>query len=71
MVLLGGGMQRPGRVIKMRTPESAEVCPACEQDAVDIVVTADQPDSDCLDAHLIADPIGKRCLVAAAEGWPL
>ena len=72
VLLLGGGVQRPVRVVQVRAAERAQVGPAGEQDRVDVVVGGDGADRDHGDperrADLVADPVGVRRLVAAAEG---
>src|SRR6266566_7292331 len=60
--LICRGMQSPGRVVKMRTPQRAEVCAAGQDDAVHVVVTADRADGDGRYSCHVADPIGDRGL---------
>src|SRR5436190_3121039 len=41
VVLLGGGVQGPVRVVQMRAPDRAQVGPAGQQEGVHVVVRAD------------------------------
>src|SRR5438034_805270 len=65
--LLGGGMQSPCRVVQVSTPESTQIRPAGQDDAVDVVVAADRSHRDGGNSSHVSDPVRKRGLVAAAE----
>src|SRR6266576_3453555 len=61
--LISRGMQRPGRVVKTRPAERAQVCAAGQDDAVHVVVTADRADGDGRYSRHVADPVRERGLI--------
>ena len=71
VALLRRGVQRPVRVVEVRAAERAQVGAAGQQDRVDVVVGGDGADRDRRDAGLVADAVGERRLVGAAERGPL
>ena len=58
-------MERPGGVVEVGPAERAHVGSAGQDDAVDVVVSADRADSDRGHARQVPDPVGERRLVAS------
>src|SRR2546427_6196210 len=66
-VLVGGCMQRPGRVVQVCPPEGATNRPAGQDGAVHVVVSYDLSHLDRRKPTHRSDPVRERGLVAAAE----
>ena len=70
--LFGRGVQGPLGVVQVGAAQCDEVGAAGKEDGVDVVVGGDGADGDhghaCRSGHFLADAVGERRLVAAAEG---
>src|SRR5207245_7633641 len=66
-VLVGGCMQRPGRVVQVCPPEGAQIRPAGQDDAVHVVVATDRSHRDGGKPSYVSDSVREGGIVTGAD----